>query len=150
MGAGAEWASWVFAGMFAVLTAFYVIRLFAPRRDASAHSSGDRTLDLSRGGMSLGMVAMLVPWFDPLPRLGWQVLFGLAAGHMAVRMIGRGARAARASRRELGTHHELHLAVGALAMVYMFAAMPAEQHMAHSLDMAGVDSTGLAVPILTW
>jgi len=148
--AGAEWARWVFAGMFAALTVFYVVRLLTPRQDASAHSSGDRTVDLSRGVMSLGMVAMLVPWLDPLPRLCWQVLFGLVAGHIAVRLIQRGARAARASRREPRTHHELHLVVGALAMVYMFAVMPVGQHMAHGMNMAGVGSTGLAVPALTW
>jgi uncharacterized protein DUF5134 len=148
--AGAEWARWVFAGMFAALTVFYMIRLFAPRRDAGAHSSGDRTVDLSRGVMSLGMVAMLMPWLDPLPRLCWQVLFGLVTGHIAVRLIRRGGRAARESRRELGTHHELHLVVGALAMVYMFAVMPVGQHITHSMDMAGVGSTGLAVPALTW
>jgi hypothetical protein len=148
--AGAEWARWVFAGMFAALAVFYMIRLFAPRRDASAHSHGDRTVDLSRGVMCLGMVAMLVPWLNPLPRLCWQVLFGLVAGQIGVRLIRRGARAARESRRELGTHHELHLVVGALAMVYMFAVIPVEQHMTHSMDMAGIGSTGLAVPALTW
>jgi hypothetical protein len=146
--AGAEWARWVFAGMFAALTVFYVIRLLASGRDALAHSRGHRTVELSRGVMSLGMVAMLVPWLDPLPRLCWQVLFGLVAGHIAMRLIRRGA--ARASRRELDTHHELHLVVGALAMVYMFAVMPTGQHMAHSMDTAGVASTGLAVPALTW
>jgi hypothetical protein len=145
---GAEWARWVFAGMFTVLTVFYVIRLIAPRRDVFAHSGGDRTVDVSRGVMSLGMVAMLVPWLDPLPRLCWQVVFGLVAGHIAMRLIRRGA--ARASRRELGAHHELHLVIGALAMVYMFAVMPAGEHPAHSMDMAGVGSTGLAVPALTW
>ncbi len=150
MVAGAEWARWVFAGLFAALTVFYVIRLFAARRDASAYGSGDRTVDLSRGVMSLGMAAMLVPWLDPLPRLCWQVLFGLVAGHIAVRLIRRGARAVAASRRELGTHHELHLVVGAVAMVYMFALMPAGQHVAHGMNMAEVGSTGSALPALTW
>jgi hypothetical protein len=137
--AGAEWARGIFAGLFAALTIFYVIRLFAARRDASVH----RTVDLGRGVMSLGMVAMLLPWLDPLPRLCWQVLFALVAGHIAMRLIRRG-------RRELGTHHELHLVVGALAMVYMFAVMPAGQHMAHDMDMAGIGSTGLAIPALIW
>jgi hypothetical protein len=144
--AGADWARWVFAGMFAALTVFYVVRLFTPRQDASAHSSGDRTVDLSRAVMGLGMVAMLVPWLDPLPPLCWQVIFGLVAGHIAVRLIQRGARAARASQREPRTHHELHLVVGALAMVYMFAVMPAEQHLASGMGM----TTGLAMPALTW
>ncbi len=148
--AGAEWARGVFAGMFAALTVFYLFRLFAARRDAPAYGNGDRTVDLSRGVMSLGMVAMLVPWLDPLPRLYWQVLFGLVAGHIAVRLIRRGARAVPASRRELGGQHELHLVVGGLAMVYMFAVMPAGQHMAQGMDMAGVGSTGSAIPALTW
>lgn len=139
--AGAEWAGWVFAVMFAALTVFYLIRLFAARPDTSAHSGDDRTVDLSRGVMSLGMVAMLVPWLDPLPRLFWQVLFSLAAGHIAVRLI---------RRRTLGGHHELHLVVGGLAMVYMFAVMPAGHDMAHGTDMAPMGSASLALPALTW
>ena len=143
---GAEWASWAFAGIFAALTVFYVIRLFAARPDATAHGNADRTVDLSRGVMSLGMVAMLVPWLDPLPRLFWQVVFGLTAGHIAVRLIRSRARAPLASRREPGPRHELHLVVGGLAMVYMFAVMPAEQHLASGMGM----TTGLAMPALTW
>lgn len=148
--AGAEWARWVFAGMFAALTVFYAIRLFAARPEASAHSGDDRTVDLSRGVMSLGMVATLAPWHDPLPRLFWQVLFGLAAGHIAVRLIRRRVRAAPASQREWGGHHELHLVVGALTMVYMFAVMPSGQHMARGMNMAGTGSTGSVIPALTW
>ncbi|MGH3765847.1 MAG: DUF5134 domain-containing protein [Pseudonocardiaceae bacterium] len=148
---GAEWVRWVFAGMFAALTVFSVIRLLAGRPDASASGGGDdRTVDVSRGVMSLGMVAMLVPSWDPLPRLGWQLVFGLAAGHIALRAIRRRARAAPASVRELGANHELHLVVGGLAMVYMFAVMPAGQQMMHGMDMTPMGSTGLTLPALTW
>ncbi|MGB6164888.1 MAG: hypothetical protein WCF33_08785 [Pseudonocardiaceae bacterium] len=42
--------------------------------------------------MSLGMVAMLLPWSDPLPRLCWQVLFVVTAGPIALRLIRRSLR----------------------------------------------------------
>jgi Domain of unknown function (DUF5134) len=124
---GAEWARWIFAGMFAAMTAFYAIRLFASDSGTPAGTGGcHRGVDSSRAVMSLGMVAMMVPWIDPLPRLCWQLLFGLAAGYIAVRLIRRGLRATRLSpARPMVGHHELHLLVGGMAMVYMFAVMPA-------------------------
>lgn len=149
--AGAEWVRWTFAAMFGVLTAFSVVRLFASGRDASAwDSSPDRSVDVSRGVMSLGMVAMLVPWVDPLPRLAWQALFGLAAGHIAVRLIRRRIRSAPGAGLDLGRHHELHLVIGGVAMVYMFAAMPAGHRMTEGMDMAEMGSTSVALPVLTW
>jgi hypothetical protein len=164
---GAEWVRWVFAGMFAALTVFYAIRLFASDSGKPTGDSGcDRGVDSSRGVMSLGMVAMMVPWIDPLPRLCWQLLFGLAAGYIAVRLIRRGLRATRLSPAEpMAGHHELHLLVGGVAMVYMFAVMPAGldpgasvpqstsagfPQLAHHMDMAQVGLSGLALPILTW
>ncbi len=111
--AGAEWVRWAFAAMFALLTLFYVARLCTPRRDASAWGgTAHRDVDVSRGVMSVGMVAMLVPWFDPLPRLYWQVVFGMAAGHIAVRLIRRHVRSVPAPSPHLGGHHELHLLTG--------------------------------------
>jgi hypothetical protein len=135
--------------MFAALTAFSMVRLFAPGRDTSAWDGRpNRSVDVSRGVMSLGMVAMLVPWVDPLPRLAWQALFGLAAGHIAVRLIRRRIRSAPGAGPDLGRHHELHLAIGGVAMVYMFAAMPAGHSMTEG--MAEMGSTGVALPALTW
>ena len=156
---GAEWVRWVFAGMFAALTVFYVIRLFASDSGTPAGNSGcHRGVESSRGVMSLGMVAMMVPWIDPLPRLCWQLLFGLAAGYIAVRLIRRGLRATQLSPAEpRAGHHELHLLVGGVAMVYMFAVMPAGPdsdaavpQMARHMDMAQVGLSGLALPVLTW
>ncbi|MGH3593454.1 MAG: DUF5134 domain-containing protein, partial [Pseudonocardiaceae bacterium] len=87
---GAEWVHWLFAAMFAALTLFYLARLGTPRRETSAWGgAAHRDVDIARGVMSLGMVAMLVPWIDPLPRPYWQVAFGVAAGHIAVRLIRR-------------------------------------------------------------
>src|ERR1700733_940881 len=104
--------------MFAVLTLFYVARLCTPRRDESAWGgTAHRDVDVSRGVMSLSMVAMLVPWVDPLPRLYWQVVFGVAAGYIAARLIRRQVRAGPVPSPDLGGHHELHLVVGGLAMV---------------------------------
>ncbi len=143
--AGAEWVRWVFAGMFAALALYYLIRLLASGPAASA-----RGVEISRGVMSLGMVAMVVPQLDPLPRLGWQVLFSLAAGYIAVRLIRRSRRAAPSLQPALSGHHELHLVVGAVAMIYMFAAMPAGHELAHSVHTAGTGSTGVALPVLTW
>jgi hypothetical protein len=169
---GAEWVRWVFAGMFAALTAFYVIRLFASDSGTSAGNSGcNRGVDSSRGVMSLGMVAMMLPWIDPLPRVGWQLLFGVAAGYIAVRLIRRGLRATRLSPAEpMPGHHELHLLVGGVAMMYMFAVMPAgpdpgagvpqntgagvpqdmDAGVPHHMDMAPLGFSGLALPFLTW
>lgn len=152
--AGAVWVRWVFAAMFAVLTLFSVVRFLAAGRDASAGGgTADRGVDVSRGVMSLGMVAMVAPWVDPLPPLYWQVLFGMAAGHIAVRLIRGNLRSAPVPGSDLGRHHELHLAIGGLAMVYMLAAMPAGRGMADGsgrMDMAMMGSTGLALPVLTW
>ncbi|MCA1836816.1 MAG: DUF5134 domain-containing protein [Actinobacteria bacterium] len=173
---GAEWVRWVFAGMFAAVTVFYAIRLFASDSGTSAGNSGcARGVDSSRAVMSLGMVAMMLPWIDPLPRLCWQLLFGLAAGYIAVRLIRRGLRATRLSPAgPMVGHHELHLLVGGVAMVYMFALMPAghgpgagvpqdpgagvpqdpgasvPRAMAQHMDMAHVGLSGLALPSLTW
>jgi hypothetical protein len=98
--------------------------------------------------MSLGMVAMLVPGVDPLPRLYWQVVFGLAAGHIAVRLIRRHVRSVPVPSPHLGGHHELHLVVGGLAMVYMLGVMPAGHAMANGMEMAATAS--VALPVLTW
>ncbi len=149
--AGAEWVHWVFAAMFAVLTLFYVARLCTPRRDESAWGgTAHRDVDISRGVMSLGMVAMLVPWVDPLPRLYWQVVFGVAAGYIAARLIRRQVRAGPVPSPDLGGHHELHLVVGGLAMVYMLAGMPTGHAMAAGMEMAATGSAGVALPLLTW
>ncbi len=151
MVAGAEWVRWAFAAMFAMLTLFYVARLCTPRQDASAWGgTAHRDVDVSRCVMSLGMVAMLVPWFDPLPRLHWQVVFGVAAGHIAVRLIRRHVRSVPAPSPHLGGHHELHLLVGGLAMVYMLGAMPAGHAMADGMEMAATGSANVALPVLTW
>lgn len=152
--AGVAWVRWVFAAMFAALTLFSVVRLIAAGRDDPAGGgTAEASVDVSRGVMSLGMVAMVVPWVDPLPRLYWQVLFGVAAGHIAVRLIRRSMRSTPVPGPGLGGHHELHLVIGSLAMVYMLATMPAGHSMVEPsphMDMAGMGSTGLALPILTW
>jgi hypothetical protein len=149
--AGAEWVRWLFAAMFAALTLFYVARLCTPRRETSAWGGAThRDVDASRGVMSFGMVAMLVPWLDPLPRLYWQVAFGVAAGHIAVRLIRRQVRSAPVPSRVLGGHHELHLVIGGLAMVYMLAVMPAEHAMADGMEMAATGAAAVALPGLTW
>lgn len=149
--AGAEWARWVFAAMFAALTLFYLVRLCLPSHAASPRGTGETWgVDASRGVMSLGMVAMLVPWVDPLPRVGWQLLLGIAAVHGALRLIQRWMRPAR------DTHHELHLAIGALAMVYMLMAMPDGHHTAPGgsatgmAGMADMAPTNLTLSWLTW
>ena len=149
--AGAEWARWAFAAMFAILTLYYLARLCLLSRSASPQDAEQIwSVDVSRGVMSLGMAAMLVPWIDPLPRLGWQLLFGIIAGHGALRLIRRWMRPVP------GAHHELHLATGALAMVYMFMAMPDGYHMAPGSSPVGMASmTGMAsadrtLPWLTW
>ena len=152
---GAEGVRWVFAAMFAALTVFYLVRLGFSRRDAPAWGgSPDRSVDVARAVMSLGMVAMLAPWVDPLPRLSWQVLFGVAAGYLAVRLIRRPARSAPIRRPGMGEpgpggHRELHLVIGGVAMMYMLGAMPAEHAMA-GMDMAQMSPTSFAPPALTW
>ncbi len=162
---GAAWVRWVFAAMFAALALFSVVRLLVAGRVASREPSGwdggaGRSVDVSRGVMSLGMVAMLLPGVDPLPRLYWQVLFVLTAGHIAVRLIRRSVRSVPVSGLDSGPdsgkHHELHLVIGGLAMVYMLATMPAGHSMAQYaqgaqvMDMAQMGSTGFALPALTW
>lgn len=69
--AGAAWVRWVFAAMFLTLALFSAVRICVVGRVAgrSASRVAGRSVDVSRGVMSLGMVAMLLPWIDPLPRL---------------------------------------------------------------------------------
>lgn len=122
--AGAAWVRWMFAAMYAALALLYVVRFLAAGRASSARGTTNRSVDVSRCVMSLGMVAMLVPWIDPLPRLYWQVLFSTAAGHIALRLIRRRVRPAPAPAPGGGGHHELHLMIGGLAMVYTLAAPP--------------------------
>jgi uncharacterized protein DUF5134 len=152
--AGAEWVRWLFAAMFAALTIYYIARLCTVRRETSVWGGAThRDVDASRCVMSLGMVAMLVPLIDPLPRLYWQVAFGVAAGHIAVRLIRRQVRSVPVSARHLGCHHELHLVIGGLAMVYMLAVTPAEHAMTDGMtgmEMAATDAAGVALPVLTW
>ena len=145
---GAEWVRWAFAAMFAALTIYYVIRLFVSDPGTSTGDGGrDRGVDVSRGVMSSGMAVMLMPWIDPLPRLCWQLLFGLATGYIAVRLIRRVLPSTvLPPAGPMPGHHELHLLVGGLAMVYMLAVMPAEQHM----DMAQMGSSGLTLSVMTW
>jgi Domain of unknown function (DUF5134) len=136
--AGAEWVSWVAAAMFAALSLFYVVRLVASAR----------SVDVSRAVTSLGMVAMLVPWLDPLPRLAWQVLFGLGAAHVAARLLKRSVVEPVSHRESHGDrHHEIHLVIGALTMIYMFAVMPAGHSMEPGEPMGPSD---LAIPLLNW
>lgn len=150
---GAAWVRWVFAAMFVALAVFYVVRFFMsnPGRPARGGSRAPG-VDIARGLMSVGMVAMLVPGVDPLPRLWWQLLFGLAAGYIGVRLVRRrlGTTRLPLPNPGAGGHHELHLVIGSAAMVYMLAAMPAGQQMADGMDMAQMGPTGLAVPVLTW
>jgi hypothetical protein len=169
---GAEWVHWVFAGVFAALTVFYLIRLFVSQPGTSA-----RGVDVARGVMSLGMVAMMVPRVDPLPRLSWQLLFAMVAGYVAIRLIQRWLRTGLPWLAKPGGHHELHLLIGGVAMVYMFVAMPGRQDpgagvpqdpgagvpqdpgagvpqhmsdMGHGMDMAQTGASAFALTVLTW
>jgi hypothetical protein len=153
---GAEWVHWVFAGMFAALTVFYLIRLSVSDPGTSA-----RGIDIARGVMSLGMIAMMVPQVDPLPRLCWQILFGVVAGYVTVRLFRRWLRTGHLWLAKPSGHHELHLLIGAVAMGYMFAAMPGWQipgtgiahdmgDMGHGVDMVQAGPSGLAFTVLTW
>lgn len=158
----ATWVQWPFTAIFAALAVFSAMRLITTRYgdisrltrpdscDMSPYRSGERSLDVSRGVMSVGMVAMMVPRIDPLPRMCWQVLFGVAAAHIAVRLIKRSVRPGSPPCPDELCGHELHLVIGGLAMVYMLAAMPAGQAMAGGMDMTAMGSTGLALPVLTW
>jgi Domain of unknown function (DUF5134) len=161
---GAEWVHWVFAGVFAALTVFYLLRLFVSDPGTPA-----RGVDVARGVMSLGMVAMMVPRIDPLPRLCWQLLFGMVAGYVAIRLIQRWLRTGRLWLVESSGHHELHLLIGSVAMVYMFVAMPGWPDpgaggpqsaaaglvqdmgdMGHGMDMAQTGPSGPVFTVLIW
>jgi len=159
---GAEWVHWVFAGVFAALTVFYLIRLLV-----SDPGTSMRGVDAARGVMSLGMVVMMVPRIDPLPWLGWQLLFGMVAGYVAIRLVRRWLQTGRLWPADPRGHRELHLLIGGVAMVYMFAAMSGRPDpgaggpqdtglahdigdMGHSMDMAQTGPSGLAFTVLTW
>lgn len=149
------WVRWVFAGVFVAVALLCVVRLLTSRRDASrVGCSTDRSSDASHGVMSLGMAAMFWPWGNPaqgnpVPALYWQVLFGITAGWFAVRLL-RGVRSAAIQQPGSGVGADLHHVLGSLAMVYMLAAVPAGHGMAHGMDMPGMGSSGIALPVLAW
>jgi len=142
------WAQWLFTAIFTALAIFSALRLLS----TDEGRSGGWGLDVARGVMSVGMVAMMVPRIDPLPRVYWQVIFGVAAAYIAIRLVRRSLRAAPSApgpAQPCG-QHELHLVIGGVAMVYMLTAMPARQAMASGMDMTAMRPTGLVLPVLTW
>ncbi len=144
--AGAVWVRGVFAAVVAAVALLCAARLLASRRDASgAGCRTDRSSDASHGVMGLGMAAMFWPGGNPVPALYWQVLFSIAAGWFAVRLLRR-VRPAAIQRPGPDAGTDLHHVLGSLAMVYMLAAVPA----AHGMDMPGAGHPGIALPALAW
>jgi hypothetical protein len=115
--AGLEWVD----GMFAVLLA--VVSMLSAARLVVAWRGGDRTGVVADGAhllMGIGMVAMFLPWADPVPRLVWIVVF-VAAGAWFTAYLLRGTGPGRRA-------HHAHMLIATVAMVYMFAvAVPTPQ-----------------------
>jgi hypothetical protein len=150
---GDPWLRWSATVAFLTIAGYCVARLAAAHRAPDGYPGRHRAVDLAHVLMGVGMAAMASPVGGPLPQAGWLTVFLL----LAVWFAGSWWRTRRFGRSEtddLGWHTGgLHHAVGALAMLYMLAAMPHAGHdqspwlMGHG---AGHLDAGMALPVLGW
>ncbi|HEV7648294.1 MAG TPA: DUF5134 domain-containing protein [Actinophytocola sp.] len=147
---GDPWLRWLATAAFLAIAGYCVARLAAAHRAPDGYPGRHRAVDLAHVLMGVGMAAMASPVGGPLPQAGWLTVFLL----LAVWFAGSWWRTRRIGRSEtddLGWHSGggLHHAVGALAMLYMLAAMP---HAGHDQSpwSAGHLEPGAALPALGW
>jgi len=100
--------------------------------------------------MSLGMAAMFWPWGNPVPPLYWEVIFSVAAGWFAVRLLRRRLRPATAQQPGMTDSNDLHHVLSNGAMIYMVAGVPGAHYMAPGIHTAEMGSSGIALPVLAW
>jgi hypothetical protein len=121
-----------------------VARLAAAHRAPDCYPGRHRAIDLAHVLMGVGMAAMASPVGGPLPAAGWQAIF-LLIGVWFAGAWWRERRTGPAERFGATLHH----AVGALAMLYMLAAMPHAGHHATPW-LPGHLGPGAALPAVGW
>jgi hypothetical protein len=143
------WLRWSATAAFLVIAGYCVARLAAAHRAPGGYPGRHRAVDLAHVLMGVGMAVMASPVGGPLPPAGWQTVFLLLAVWFAGSWW-RSRRVAPSETDDVGWHAGgLHHAVGALAMLYMLAAMP---HAGHDQSpwFAGHLEPGAALPALGW
>lgn len=146
---GDPWLRWSATVAFLTIAGYCVARLAAAHRAPEGYPGRHRAVDLAHVLMGVGMAAMASPVGGPLPPAGWQTVFLLLAVWFAGSWW-RARRVVRVETDDLGWHAGgLHHAIGALAMLYMLAAMP---HAGHDQSpwSAGHLEPGAALPALGW
>jgi hypothetical protein len=112
--AGPAWLDAVFGALFALLALYFAVRLIASRGTPGA----DRAGELAHLLMSVGMAAMFLPAFDPLPQPVWLAVFVLNAAWLATSLLRADPTCPHETRA-----HQAHLVVSSGAMAYMVAIM---------------------------
>ncbi|HSL08049.1 MAG TPA: DUF5134 domain-containing protein [Pseudonocardiaceae bacterium] len=109
------WVKLIFFAACLAVAGYYAATLIThslgTRDGAGARRSGG--YELSHLGMALGMAAMFSPLGDPVPRLVWLIVFGMAAAWFVTCLLHAGTPADGAA------HHHL---VANLAMLVMVAS----------------------------
>ncbi|MGH3886388.1 MAG: DUF5134 domain-containing protein, partial [Pseudonocardiaceae bacterium] len=133
------WVNWIFFVACSAVVGYYVAALIPPQRGPRDGAGGrwDGGYELSHLGMALGMVAMFSPLGDPVPRLAWLAVFGVAAAWFAACLLHAGTPTADHPNTlaDSGAHHHL---VANLAMLFMVAG----GHSRHGADGAAGGPVG--------
>jgi hypothetical protein len=143
-----SWLAGTLAGLV-LATALYCVGRIAVSLLAGRRIELDA--DLTHILMGIGMAGMFVTRLAILDSTVWAVVFGLVTAWYAARVILEGARSG--SRRTGLRHHAGHT-VSALAMLYMFLAIPTSAATASSstggssMGMGGGSGMGAHLPTL--
>lgn len=147
--ASPSWLAYAFAVLMAVTGVYCVARLAVARR---VGRRDEYDVDTCHVLMAIAMMGMLVPSWNVLPSILWQVVFAGYLAWFAVRAVtlhrARGASpSARAQR--LHAHRPVLHAIMAFAMLDMYwMGMPLSGHGSSAMTMSG-DSRTFGNPLLT-
>jgi hypothetical protein len=109
------WVELIFAVACLAVAGYYAAALITCSLGTRDGIGGQRGggYELSHLGMALGMAAMFSPRGDPVPRLVWSIVFGMAAAWFATCLLHASTSADDAARHHL---------VANLAMLFMVAS----------------------------
>lgn len=120
------WVGLTFSVACLAVSGYYaaVLIAYSVGTPGSAGSRRGGGYELSHLGMALGMAAMFSPLGDPVPRLVWLIVFGIAAAWYAACLLHAGR--ATDNTDNIARHH----LVANLAMLFMVASNNHGQHSA--------------------
>jgi hypothetical protein len=136
---------WLGTAVFLAVGAYGVARLAAAAR-TPRYTGRHRAVDVAHVLMGSGMAVMVSPVGGPLPMAAWQTAFVLVAAWF----LGTWAQERRHPEPPIGWHGSApHHALGALAMLYMLAAVP-HPPSASAAAWMPAHSGEAALPALGW